>query len=404
MRPVTLESIMANAGMQPSQGVPRRLRIAVLNRVFSPTGGGAERYSIAMVEQLAQQHEIHVYAQQIDHSWPGVTYHRVSMPLTKPTWVNQLWYATATWWATRRGFDIVHSHENTWHGNVQTVHVLPVKHNLFDGRHGLALALQWLMACTSPRLLTYLALERLRFAPRAGRRIVVTSTMLYGVMCRAYPRCKPNLHVITPGVTLPMRPADSVANKAKARQLLGLPLDARLVAFVANDYWKKGLPTLLAALVALPADCQLAVVGSPAQIAEFRVIAQGLGVESRVHFLGAFNDVSPLYEAADCLAHPTTEDTFAMVVLEAMAHGLPVVVSDVRYCGIAGKLTHEVNALILTSPTDVAELATQLLRCLDGAGVPSPLSAGARQLAQRFIWERLAAQQNRIYLADDQTR
>ncbi len=398
MRPVILEPITTNLGTQPSRSAPKRLRVAVLSRVFSPTGGGAERYSIAMVEQLAQQHEIHVFAQQIDHKWPGVTYHRVSMPLPRPSWVNQLWYATATWWATRRGFDVVHSHENTWHGNVQTVHVLPVKHNLFDGRRGLALALRRLMTLASPRLLTYLALERLRFAPRAGRRIVVTSTMLYGVMCRAYPQCKPNLHVITPGVTLPVRPADLAANKARARQLLGLPLDVRLIAFVANDYWKKGLPTLLEALVSLPADCHLAVVGSPAQIVEFRAIANGLGVESRVHFLGAFNDVSPLYEAADCLAHPTTEDTFAMVVLEAMAHGLPVVVSDVRYCGIAGKLTHEVNALILSSPTDVAELSEQLLRCLSVAAAQSPLSDGARELAQRYIWVRLATRQNQIYV------
>ncbi|MBK9238407.1 MAG: glycosyltransferase family 4 protein [Rhodoferax sp.] len=398
MRPVILEPITTNTGTQPSRSAPKRLRVAVLSRVFSPTGGGAERYSIAMVEQLAQQHEIHVFAQQIDHKWPGVTYHRVSMPLSRPSWVNQLWYATATWWATRRGFDVVHSHENTWHGNVQTVHVLPVKHNLFDGRRGLALALQWLMAFTSPRLLTYLMLERLRFAPRAGRSIVVTSTMLYGVMCRAYPQCKPNLQVITPGVTLPVRPADLAANKARARELLGLPLNARLIAFVANDYWKKGLPTLLEALALLPTDCELAVVGSPAQIVEFRAIANGLGVESRVHFLGAFNDVSPLYEAADCLAHPTTEDTFAMVVLEAMAHGLPVVVSDVRYCGIAGKLTHEVNALILSSPTDVAELSEQLLRCLSVAAAQSPLSDGARELAQRYIWVRLATRQNQIYV------
>ncbi len=398
MRPVILEPITTNTGTQPSRSAPKRLRVAVLSRVFSPTGGGAERYSIAMVEQLAQQHEIHVFAQQIDHKWPGVTYHRVSMPLSRPSWVNQLWYATATWWATRRGFEIVHSHENTWHGNVQTVHVLPVKHNLFDGRRGLALALQWLMAFTSPRLLTYLMLERLRFAPREGRRIVVTSTMLYGVMCRAYPQCKPNLQVITPGVTLPVRPADLAANKARARELLGLPLNARLIAFVANDYWKKGLPTLLEALALLPTDCELAVVGSPAQIVEFRAIANGLGVESRVHFLGSFNDVSPLYEAADCLAHPTTEDTFAMVVLEAMAHGLPVVVSDVRYCGIAGKLTHEVNALILSSPTDVAELSEQLLRCLSVAAAQSPLSDGARELAQRYIWVRLATRQNQIYV------
>ncbi|MHB1200964.1 MAG: glycosyltransferase, partial [Polaromonas sp.] len=123
---------------------PRKLRIAVFNRIFSSTGGGAERYSMALVEQLSDRHEIHVFAQEIDHQWPGVTYHRVSAPLRKPRWINQLWFATATWWSTRRGFDVVHSHENTWHGDVQTVHVLPVKYNLFYGRTRWRCALQWL--------------------------------------------------------------------------------------------------------------------------------------------------------------------------------------------------------------------------------------------------------------------
>ena len=50
--------------MSPAQ--PKRLRIAVLNRIFRPTGGGAERYSIALVEQLAADHDIHVFAQQIE--------------------------------------------------------------------------------------------------------------------------------------------------------------------------------------------------------------------------------------------------------------------------------------------------------------------------------------------------
>ena len=79
---------------------PARLRIAVLNRVFETTGGGAERYAIALVEQLSQRHEVHVFAQQIKHDAPGVTYHRVAMPLRKPRWINQLWYAWATWRAT----------------------------------------------------------------------------------------------------------------------------------------------------------------------------------------------------------------------------------------------------------------------------------------------------------------
>ncbi|MDB5947266.1 MAG: glycosyl transferase, group 1, partial [Ramlibacter sp.] len=70
-----------------------RLRVAVLNRVFSPSAGGAETYSIRLVEQLAQGHEIHVFAQEIDHDWPGVVYHRVSRPLRRSGWLNQLWYA-----------------------------------------------------------------------------------------------------------------------------------------------------------------------------------------------------------------------------------------------------------------------------------------------------------------------
>lgn len=81
-----------------------------------------------------------------------------------------------------------------------------------------------------------------------------------------------------------------------------------------------------------------------------------------------------------------------------MALGLPVVVSDVRYCGKAGKLTHELNALILSSPIDVAELSAQLLRCLSVAAAQSPLSDGARELAQRFIWVRLATRQQQVYI------
>ena len=53
--------------MSAPDSSPRKLRVAVFNRTFSPTGGGAERYSIALVEQLSARHEVHVFAQVIDH-------------------------------------------------------------------------------------------------------------------------------------------------------------------------------------------------------------------------------------------------------------------------------------------------------------------------------------------------
>jgi len=387
---------VSDSPVQPE--AQRRLRIAVLNRVFDPAGGGAERYSIALVEQLAQRHEIHVFAQQIRHSAPGVTYHPVSMPLRKPRWLNQLWYATATWWATRRGFDIVHSHENTWQGQVQTVHVLPVKYNLFHGRTGWRRVLAWAKVWSSPRLLTYLGLERLRVAARGGRCVVVTSASLGDTLAATYPGTAAVTTVITPGVVLPTAPT-SAAEQGAARLQLGLPPGGRCLLLVGNDYRKKGLGTLLRVLRDLPADVVLAVVGNPGQIPLFERQAQAEGVAGRVFFLGSLQDVAPAYRAADCLVHPTLEDTFAMVVLEAMAHGLPVVVSSAAYCGISSLLSHGDDALLLDDPQDAAKLAGTLQQVLGDEALRQQLGSQARAFASRYQWPAIARQQEAVYFA-----
>lgn len=374
----------------------KRLRIAVLNRRFSSTGGGAERYSIALVEHLAARHDIHVFAQHIAHTWPGVTYHTVSQPLTRPRWLNQLWYATASWWATRCGFDVVHSHENTWHGQVQTVHVLPVKYNLLHGRVGWRRVMRWVKIATSPRLLVYLALERSRFSMRKPRAIVVTSSSLVPQMLEAYPASASAIQVVTPGVDR-VSGVPTPLQKSQARQHLDLPVDGFCILFVGNDYRKKGLETLIQALRHLPESSYIAVVGNPEHIPQFRAHAQAAGLGQRVHFLGSLSDMTAAYQAADGLAHPTREDTFAMVVLEAMAHGLPVVVSAERYCGISGLLAHEQQALLLIDPLDVGELAAALLRFVMDAVLVERLSSAALAFAELHQWTTLAEQQELIY-------
>ncbi|MDO8320099.1 glycosyltransferase family 4 protein [Rhodoferax sp.] len=375
---------------------PKRLRVAVLNRQFSATGGGAERYSIALVEHLAARHDIHVFAQHIDHSWPGVSYHKVAQPLKRPRWLNQLWYATATWWATRKGFDVVHSHENSWHGQVQTVHVLPVKYNLLHGLRGMQLAMRWLKIITSPRLLVYLALERSRFSLRGSRVIVLPSKTLMPQMLEAYPACAPAIEVITPGVDKVWGQATPL-QKVEARRQLGLPEADFCILFVGNDYRKKGLSTLIQALQQLPGQCFVAVVGNPAHVPVFQSQVKSKGLAQRVFFLGSISDVVPAYQAADVLAHPTHEDTFAMVVLEAMAHGLPVVASGERYCGIAALLTHEANAMVLEDPLDVQGLSTALARLQQQPDLYRHLSDGALHFARQHQWTTLALQQENSY-------
>jgi glycosyltransferase involved in cell wall biosynthesis len=373
----------------------RRLKIAVLNRVFANTGGGAERYSIALVEQLAQRHDIHVFAQEIDHQWAGVTYHRISYPFKKPRWLNQLWYAYATWKQTRHGFDIVHSHENVWHGNVQTMHVKTVKRSLLGDCKGLALALRYLKIALNPRLLTYLAFERARMAPRWGRAVVAASQTLHDELVQQYPHASGMLHVITPGVTLPRQSA----TKSEARQALGIRVNARTILFVANDYVRKGLPTLLQALREMPPDVHVMVVGNAGQVPVFSKQAESLGVLPRVHFFGPLPNMEMAYQAADVLAHPTLEDSFGMVVLEAMAYGVPVVVSQKSYCGIAALLSHEVNALILGNPKDASVLGKYLYSALHDDLMKNRLIDRAKGFAFCHQWMQSAEQQEFIYFS-----
>jgi len=369
------------------------MRIAVINRVFARSAGGAESYSVALVEQLAARHDIHVFAQESNEPVAGVTYHRVFCLGQKPRWVNQLLFAIATWWRTRKGYDVVHSHENTWHGQIQTVHVRPLRYNLLHGQRGWKRALRWLKVALSPRLLTYVWLEGARFKPQPGRRVVATSMTLRHECGRAYPASRKLLAVITPGTQL----QQDTMTRAVARRQLGLPTEAPLLLFVANDYRRKGLDALLQALARLPAEVQLAVAGNPAPIARYRQLAEQLGLAARVHFLGSQDDLGPAYRAADVLAHPTLEDTYAMVVLEAMAHGLPVVVSGPAHCGISRELRDGYEALLLPNPRDADGLARLLRSVLDAPALVDGLRQHGLEFAQDHSWENAALQYEVLY-------
>ena len=367
------------------------MRIAVINRIFSRAAGGAESYSVALVQQFASRHEVHVFAQESNQPVDGVHYHRVFCLSKKPRWINQMLFAVATWWRTRSGFDVVHSHENTWHGQIQTVHVRPLRFNLFHGRTGLGLLLRWCKVVLSLRLITYVWLEGARFKHSASRRVVATSQSLRTECEQAYPDSA--VSVITPGTH---SPGESLSRQV-ARQRLGLPQQGQLVLFVANDYARKGLDALLQAMTRLPAEVGLVVVGNSKPILRYRQMAAQLGLQGRVHFIGSLNDLSPAYWAADCLAHPTLEDTFAMVVLEAMAHGLPVVVSGAAYCGISSQLVHATHALLLRDPKDPQTLAESIHGVLTHAELAKALQANGQKFALTHSWEEAALQYEKLY-------
>jgi len=376
----------------PSQ--KQRLRVAVLARIFSTSAGGAERYCAILVKHLAPHHEIHVFAQDIRTEYAQVVFHQVPLFCRRPRWLNQIAFAFYTWWKTRSGFDVVHSHENTWHGDVQTIHVLPFSYLWFANRHGWGLFLKYLQLVTSPRLLTYWVLEKLRMRHQQGRFLVAVSEPVKTVLNIALHHKLEQIRVIPPGIDATH--THSSAEKMQARLDLGLPTQGKCLLWVGNNATKKGLPTLLEALAQLPKDIFLVIVGSASPENKWRSQVATLGLEDRIYFKGVLDDMTLAYTAADLLVHPTLEDTFGMVVLEAMAHAVPAIVSAEHYCGISSELTQFKNAWILQDPLDPTELKDAIEKSLK-SDTYEAMSQQAVAWAGSQDWHHLALEQEALY-------
>ncbi len=105
------------------------------------------------------------------------------------------------------------------------------------------------------------------------------------------------------------------------------------------------------------------VVAGVEHVDPWNRMAERLGVRERMSFSGLVGDMRPIYAQADVLLHPTRWDACSLVVLEAMACGLPVVTTAVN--GAAGMIVSGTSGLVLPVPEDVPGLAAAMRMLLD---------------------------------------
>lgn len=376
--------------MKTSAGAAeRRLRIALLVDRFGNRFGGAEAYGVELMRVLGQRHDVSVVARDFDSDLP-FPFLPVGFPGWLPSWMRVLYFAWRADRLTRGRFDIVHSHMNGWAGEIQVMHVTPVRYNRLTRVKPLKRVLAWL----SPRLATYLLLEKFRVRRAPAHRVVAVSGLIMDQLHRSYGPQLP-VDIIAPGVKLPG--PDAAAARAATRAQVGWDAATIGCLLVARNPLRKGLPALLDALALLPAQYRLLVVGADAATRD-RVRNAG-AVASRVALIDPTPDVARYFAAADIYAHPTLNDSYAMAPLEAMSHGLPVVVSSPAYCGFAQYLSAGKDALILQDPRDGAQLAQALQRLGDEPELRAALSERGLAIARDQSWETVAARYEDLYRA-----
>ena len=163
--------------------------------------------------------------------------------------------------------------------------------------------------------------------------------------------------------------------------------------FVAHNFRLKGLQCLLAALArAVPKGlvAELLVVGH-GQRAAFEKMAAQLGLAAHVRFLGAVDEAgtAQLYRDSDVLVHPTFADHCSLVVLEALASGLPVITT--RQNGAGEFIESGKSGFILNHPREIEALADALLRLQDRTK-RTEMSAAAAALRPQLDFNHHAQQ------------
>jgi glycosyltransferase involved in cell wall biosynthesis len=159
---------------------------------------------------------------------------------------------------------------------------------------------------------------------------------------------------------------------------------------MGNDWRIKGLETLLAAVGSIgSSELRVLVVGQDDPLPYQKAIAD-MGLAQRVSFLPPRPDVEFYYAASDVYVSPSLEDAFGLPPLEAMACGLPVIVSS--RAGVSELIMDGVDGIVLKDPKDVISLAKAISGLHGDPALRNTLGENAERTARQYTWERNAAQ------------
>jgi UDP-glucose:(heptosyl)LPS alpha-1,3-glucosyltransferase len=230
-----------------------------------------------------------------------------------------------------------------------------------------------------------LSMERSYFGERRYKRLIALTAQVKSDLVRFYDVPEGDVELLPNGFAPnEFNIGRRLESRNSIRKELGFRDEDRIVVFAANEMERKGFGPLLSAIASLGRqDVHLLAVGRLSVSAYASQIAK-LGMTNRVRFTGPTGDVARFYACADVFGLPTQYEAWGLVVVEAMACGLPVLTS--RLAGAAVAVREGWSGELLDDPRNVEEIRTKLSRLLDGHHAES-LAISDSVISYR--WDRL---------------
>jgi len=346
------------------------MNIALIILNGDPSRGGAERYTVDLAGALAAGgHAVSLLS--------GTTSCGESMKKTTDTGYESVRLPMSGLTRSRRYLEFARNVRSWLQEHPQdVVHaMLPMAGcDVYHPHAGFAVAAlrgKYIQAFFNPRRRLYARVERRLLDAPSPPVVICLSDMVRREFAHTNPLFPPeHLRVVFNAVDLSrFTPPPHRENRKPVEALL-----------VAHSYKLKGVRTAIIALEHAP-DVTLTVVGRDSPAPYLR-LARRLGVAGRVSFPGPQSDLSLFYQKADFLVLPTRRDSCSLVVLEALASGLPVI--STRHNGACEIMRNGEHGFVLDEADDVHAFAHSMNRLVD------PQTRERMQSACMNLRERLA--------------
>lgn len=340
------------------------MNLAFLTRRYDRVGGTERDLHELTTRLAARGHEIHVYACEFRmEAASGIHLHKI--PQIGPGRLARL-YSVGVLGprrAARGNHDLVISYERAVRQDIARCG--GGTHKLFLQRMA-EKASGWkkLSRALDPYHQMLLRIERQQFAAQNYRRVHAVSESVRAELRSTYGVPDDRIDTVYCGVdTDRFHPDNRTRYGLEVRAELGIPTTDPVVLFLGNGFRRKGLDTLLASIAQAASAPHLLIVGTDAQLPRYRARAKELAIDARTHFVGRQTETWRYYAAADAFVLPSVQEAFGIVVLEAMATGLPCLVS--AQAGAAEVLPADMRTHLLPNPQDPAVIAAHIDRVIN---------------------------------------
>lgn len=354
--------------------------------------GGAETFVFELCERLAlrKEFEIHVFANKWQSGKGPIVFHKVPI-IRFPHFLGPISFAYFVHQRIRQDdYALVHSHERIFEMDLFTFHGIPHK--------------TWIKKVRKRPLTLFdhatAWVEQRGFSNKKLQMVMPVSRLVQEEIQKRYGFLGDKLLVNSPGVdTERFSSLDPQQCRKEIFLRYGFSPEDVVVLFVSMNFELKRLDLVLKGIAGVvsrekkKADVKLLVVGK-GDVKRFGGLARDLGISDRVVFTGVTREVEKYYLAADIFVMPSRFDTFGLVVLEAMAAGLPVIIS--RSVGARDLIEHGVNGFILSEDPSISEIVTSLSSILVREK-RLHMGENSRRVALRYSWDKTASRVADVY-------